>query len=96
LDELILAQVFDGNAEDFANYQRLDASTRKTLWRAQTQNKKMSLFAEEFFRRLAAETGSRMLARKGNLHELVSLCDPGDLNGEVREKLDALQRLIIP
>jgi hypothetical protein len=35
-----------------------------------------------------------MLARKGDLHELVALCDPADLNGEVREKLDAMQRLL--
>lgn len=96
LDELILEQVFDGTVEDFTNYQKLDASTRKTLWRAQTQNKKLSLFAEEFYRRLAITTGSRMLARKADLHELVTLCDPADLNGEVREKLDAMQRLLNP
>lgn len=94
LDELILETVFENNAEDFANYQKLDASTKKTLWRAQTQFKKLSLFAEEFFRRLASETGTRMLARKGALHELVELCDRSDLNGEVREKLDAMQRLL--
>ncbi len=96
LDGLILEQVFDGSTEDFANYQKLDVSTRRTLWRAQTQFKKLSLFAEEFYRRLANETGSRMLARKGDLHELVALCDPAELNGEVREKLDAMQRLLNP
>ena len=96
MDDLILEQVFDGGVEDFSNYQKLDASTRKTLWRAQTQNKKLSLFAEEFYRRLAKATGTRMLARKADLHELVTLCDPADLNGEVREKLDAMQRLLSP
>lgn len=94
LDDLILEKVFDGATEDFANYQRLDLSTRKTLWRAQTQNKKLSLLAEEFYRRLARETGTRMLAAKGQLHQLVAICDPADLNGEVREKLDALHRLL--
>lgn len=94
LDDLILKEVFDGSQEDFDNYQKADLSTRKTLWRAQTQPKKMSFFAEEFFRRLAQETGTRMLARKGELHSLVTLCDPGDLNGEVREKLDALLGLL--
>jgi ABC-type branched-subunit amino acid transport system ATPase component len=94
LDQLVLEQVFDDNAEDFANYQKLDASTRRTLWRAQTQNKKLSHFGEEFFRRLAQETGFGMLARKGDLHELISLCDTGELNGEVREKLDAMHRLL--
>jgi hypothetical protein len=74
--------------------QKADRSTRKTLWRGQTQPKQLSLFAEEFFRRLAKETGTRMLARKGELHSLVALCDPSELNGEVQEKLDALQRLL--
>ena len=94
LDELILQRVFDGSTGDFDNYQKADSSTRKTLWRAQTQMKKLSLFAEEFFRRLAQQAGTRMLARKGDLHELVALCEPAELNGEVREKLDALQRLL--
>ena len=94
LDELILQRVFDGSTEDFDNYQKADSSTRKTLWRAQTQMKKLSLFAEEFFRRLAQQTGTRMLGRKGDLHELIALCEPAELNGEVREKLDALQRLL--
>lgn len=96
LDALILKDVFDDNQEDFDNYHKADLSTRKTLWRAQTQSKKLSLFAEEFFRRLSHETGTRMLARKGELHSLVALCDPGDLNGEVREKLDALHAMLKP
>jgi hypothetical protein len=94
LDEMILRVVFEDNREDFANYQKADHSTRKTLWRAQTQARKLSLFAEEFFQRLAQETGTRMLARKGELHALVALCDATDLNGEVREKLDALHDLL--
>jgi ABC-type cobalamin/Fe3+-siderophores transport system ATPase subunit len=94
LDALILKDVFDGSQEDFDNFQKADRSTRKTLWRAQTQSRKLSLFAEEFFRRLAKETGTRMLARKGELHSLVALCDQGELNGEVQEKLDALLRLL--
>ncbi len=88
------SEVFDGNQEDFANYRKADASTSKTLWRAQTQGKKLSRFAEEFYRRLADETGKGMLSRKGELHSLVAECDPGDLNGEVREKLDALLCLL--
>jgi ABC-type branched-subunit amino acid transport system ATPase component len=94
LDELILKDVFDGNQQDFTNYQKANHSTRKTLWRAQTQSKKLSLFAEEFYRQLAEVTGTRMLARKGELHSLVVLCDSSELNGEVREKLDALLSLL--
>jgi predicted ATPase len=94
MQELLLELVFDGNQQDLDNYNNADSSTRRTLWRAQTQNRKLSAVAEEFFRRLAAKTASPMLCRKGGLHELVALCDPGDLNGEVKEKLDELLALL--
>jgi hypothetical protein len=94
LQELLLERVFDGSRQDLDNYNKADISTRKTLWRAQTQNRKLSDFAEEYFRRLAETTGTAMLWRKGNLHELVSFCEPDDLNGEIKEKLDALEMLL--
>lgn len=94
LDTLILERVFDGEAADFENYRKADPSTRKTLWRAQTQGRKLSAFAEAFFERLALATGDRVLVRKGGFHELIALCDPADLNGEVGQKLDALKRLL--
>lgn len=94
MEALILEQLFEGEQADFENYRKADASMRKTLWRAQTQNKKLSAFAEAFFERLATATGSRVLIRKGGFHELVAICDPVDLNGEVTQKLDALLRLL--
>ena len=96
LQELLLERVFDGSQVDLENYNRADSSTRKTLWRAQTQNRKLSSFAEEFYRRLATRAAAPMLWRKGELHELVALCEAAELNGEVREKLDALQALLKP
>jgi ABC-type branched-subunit amino acid transport system ATPase component len=96
LQELLLERVFDNSHEDLENYDRADSSTKKTLWRAQTQNRKLSDFAEEFFRRLAAKTATPMLCHKGSLHELVMLCDAAELNGDVKEKLDALLALLKP
>ena len=94
LNGLILERVFDGEAADFENYQKAEPSFRRTLWRAQTQTRKLSAFAEVFFERLAAATGARVLLRKGGFHELIDLCDPAELNGEVTLKLDALHRLL--
>jgi hypothetical protein len=94
MDHLILERVFDGEQADYENYRNAEPAFRKTLWRAQTQNKKLSSFAEDFFERLAKTTGSRVLLRKGGFHELVALCDPAELNGEVGQKLDALHRLL--
>lgn len=96
LRELLLQGVFGGSAEDLANYGRADESTRKTIWRAQTQHQKLSSFAEEFFRRLAQATGTPMTYTKGGLHDLVANCDNGELNGEVKDKLDAIARLLSP
>ncbi len=94
MDGLILERVFDGEKADYDNYRKADPSTRKTLWRAQTQTRKLSAFAEDFFERLAAATGNRVLIRKGGFHELIALCEPAELNGEVGQKLDALKRLL--
>ncbi len=94
LNALILEQLFEGEQADFDNYLKGDSSMRKTLWRAQTQNQKLSTFAEAFFERLATATGTRVLMRKGGFHALVALCDPADMNGEVTQKLDALLRLL--
>ena len=93
LRALLLESVFNGSAEDLANYERADESTRKTIWRAQTQSQKLSTFAEDFFRRLAQATGTKMAYSKGGLHDLVARCDETELNGDVREKLDALAEL---
>lgn len=55
---------------------------------------KLSTFAEEYFRRIAAATATPMLLRKGLLHELVDICDPEEMNGDVKAKLDALHKLL--
>lgn len=96
LQDLLLERVFDGSKQDLDNYNKADSSTRKTLWRAQTQNRKLSDFAEEFFRRLSEKTATKMLYRKGNLHGLVAFCETADLNGEIKEKLDAVEALLKP
>jgi predicted ATPase len=96
LEDLIREQVFDGAVADFEIYRRSDAATRGTLWRSQTKSKKLSTFAEDFFERLASATGTRILARKGNFHELIGLCHPADIDGDVTQMLDALGDLLEP
>jgi hypothetical protein len=51
---------------------------------------KLSDFAEEFFRRLAAKLGHTMLLRKGEFYRLVAFVEPQELPEEVTEKLDLL------
>lgn len=94
MDRMLEEFVFSDEPEDLEAYLRADQATRKALWRAKTQYLKLSRFAEEFFRRIASASATPMLLRKGLLHELIEICDPEDLNGDVKVKLDALLRLL--
>ncbi|MBI3885128.1 MAG: AAA family ATPase [Opitutae bacterium] len=94
MTELLGERIFPENPDDLETYLRADETTRRALWRAQTQYLKLSSFAEDYFRRIAAATATPMMLRKGSLHELVEACDPSALNGDVQEKLDALKELI--
>ena len=93
LETLILERVFDGRAEDLATWKAAGAEAARLLWEARTERLKLSDFAEEFFRRLAAALGHAMLFRKGDLHRLVRFVAPSSVPPEVGEKLDLLQAL---
>ena len=90
LDALVLEQVFEGAQADFAAWQQASPALARVLWEAKTERRKLSTFAEEFFRRLAERVGGGLLLRKGELHRLVSLVPPDAISAEVREKLDLL------
>lgn len=93
LDDLTLEIVFAGSAADFQTYRSSPAAAARLIWDTKTERLKMSDFAEEFFRRLAARLGDAMLLRKGELHRLIPLSDPAGIPAEVTEKLDLLRGL---
>jgi ABC-type branched-subunit amino acid transport system ATPase component len=94
LDGLLLEQIFDHNQADFENYSKANSSTQNTIWRAQTQTKKLSLFAEEFFRRYAAATGTAIALRKVDFYQLISRQPLASIDPEISEKLDAILELL--
>lgn len=94
LDALALSQVFDGVLADFDVWKRqLDADAAQLIWASKTEQKKLSIFAEEFFRQLANRLGGQMLLTKGELHRLVAYAEPDSIVPEVKEKLDLLLEL---
>ncbi|MEW6160194.1 MAG: ATP-binding protein [Verrucomicrobiota bacterium] len=93
LDQLILEQVFDGSETDFKVYRAAQPEAARLIWETKTERKKLSLFAEEFFRCLASRISLPMLCRKGELHRLVAKVDPALVPLEVKEKLDVLEAL---
>ena len=93
LNDLVLEQVFDNAQADFDAWTQAHAEVARVLWEAKTERCKLSAFAEEFFRRLAARMGGQMLIRKGELHRLVAHVSPSTIPTEVKEKLDLLGNL---
>lgn len=87
LDNLILEQVFDAIRPDFEAWKQASPEVSRVLWEAKTERRKLSTFAEEFFRRLATQVGGQMLLKKGELHRLVPYANPEAISGEVAEKL---------
>ena len=93
LDELVLERVFEGRERDFQTWQGMDSHAARLLWEARTESLKLSDFAEEFFRRLAARLGHAMLLRKRDLHRLVDFVEVDAIGEEVSEKLELLADL---
>ena len=90
LDNLILERVFEGREDDFAVWKAAEPAARRLLWLARTERLKLSIFAEDFFRRLADRLGHAMLLRKGELYRLVDFLPADEIAGEVGVKLDML------
>jgi len=93
LDRLTLEQVFGGSEHDFRVYRQAQPEAARLIWETKTERKKLSTFAEEFFRRLATRISLPMLLRKGELHRLAAKADLGRIPSEVRDKLDLLETL---
>lgn len=93
LDALVLESVFDGIEQDFRAWRESTPEGARIVWEAKTERRKLSTFAEEFFRRLAQRLGGPMLLTKGELHRLVALAPVQSISAEVPAKLDLLAEL---
>ncbi len=93
LDALILERVFEGREGDFAVWKAADPAARRLVWTGQTERVKLSVFAEDFFRRLADRLGHAMLLRKAELYRLVDFVSNDEIPEEVATKLDLLEEL---
>jgi ABC-type cobalamin transport system ATPase subunit len=93
LNTVVTTEIFDSNSADFLAWKKAPQDLSRIVWEAKTERKKLSNFAEYFFRELAKILGTTMLLKKGELHRLIALVDAETLAPEVGEKLTALQRL---
>lgn len=93
LDGLVLNTVFDAVVPDFEAWKGAPPAVARVLWEAKTERRKLSTFAEAFFRQLAQRLGGPMLLTKGSLHRLVPMVDPLLLPAEVNDMLDRVATL---
>jgi len=96
LEGLVRERVFAGSVRKFETYQRAENDAQRLIWDQSSRAIKLSDFAEEFYRQLAAVAHTPMQFRKGELHQLVALVDPMTIDPEVGEKLDLLLALWSP
>ena len=94
LDDLVLEWVFDGRDMDYDVWKGMEPNGARLVWTTATNGKKLSAFAEEFFRQLGAHLGRPMLLRKADLHRLVAYLDPRSILPEITDKLDRIAELI--
>lgn len=90
LDGLLQEMVFHGASQDYAIYRSASADVARLIWDSKTERLKVSRFAEEFFRRLAAKIGMPVLLRKGEFHRLIARVVPSAVPTEVHQKLNLL------
>lgn len=86
--------VFDGIEANYDTWRQSPPDAARLIWEAQTERRKLSTVAEEFFRRLAQRVGGSLLLKKGGLHRLIPHAELSPTaEAEVRAKLDLLQQI---
>lgn len=94
LTKIITEQIFDGSEADYNAWQQLPVEAARLVWDAKTERRKLSVFAESFFRDLSKRLGGAMLVTKGELHRLVPYAElSAGADAEVRDKLNILYSL---
>lgn len=94
LSETLRDLVFDGDEVNFDTWRHSPADASRLIWEAQTERRKLSAIAEDFFRRLAQRVGGGLLLKKGELHRLIPHAELSPTAAaEVRAKLGLLQPL---
>lgn len=94
LAQTLRDEVFDGSQSNYEIWAQSSADAARLIWESRTERRKLSAVAEAFFRRLAQETQSAMLMKKGEFHRLISHAQlTPAAEDEINEKLNRLQQL---
>jgi ABC-type multidrug transport system ATPase subunit len=90
IDRLLLADVFKGDKNQLAEFNRASKSLRRTLLKKQ----KMSTFTRQVFEEFAEVQNQPVLLKKGEFHRLIEHVQAVDIPKEVQERLDLLVKYL--
>lgn len=90
----VLISVFDSRQQPYLAYKKGDEAYQSFQFEELMSDKKASLFLEQFFADLAAETNSSLLLRKGDFYQLIHYLDVDNMDSEVKVKLDLIQQYL--
>jgi predicted ATPase len=90
IDRRLLADVFKGDKNQLAEFNRASKSLRRTL----LKSLKMSTFTERVFKEFAEVQHQPLLLKKGEFHRLIEHVQAADISKEVKEKLDLLVKYL--
>ena len=94
LAEVVCDDIFDGNKADYQVWRESPPEPARLIWESRTEHRKMSQFAEAFFRNLANRQHGAMLLKKGQFHCLIAQATLSPAaEADVRQKLDLLEEL---
>lgn len=86
LNECLLEKIFVGDTSQLEEFLKASKSFQRTVLR----NTKMSLFAENVFRKFSEKQKQPILLNKGEFYLLVEFVKPRDISEEVVGKLDMI------
>jgi ABC-type multidrug transport system ATPase subunit len=92
VDQCLLDRFFNSDKSQLDEFHKISGGMKRQI----LNQRKMSAFAEDVFRRFASEHKQPPLLGKGEFYKLIRYVAPEDIPAEVSEKLDLLVKYLAP
>ena len=90
----LLENLFNNRTAAYESYLKLDKPLQEFQFEQLLANKKASLFLEQFLEKLALQTQTPVLLRKGSFYKLIDFMEIDNIDSEISEKLDLIQKYL--
>jgi ABC-type cobalamin/Fe3+-siderophores transport system ATPase subunit len=94
IDLEILDFIFDKDKPAFEAYSTLPEVLKTRTFKSNSANKKMSQFLENVFNRVKTVKNEALILTKGNFYELINFIDVNEIEPEIVEKLDLIDKYL--